>query len=130
MANRFDILVDDHKIFRGIAVLATPEEGLRQQGFIRVLGGGGQQAKHVVYMMAQRALLDFEESALEIQWLKPSSVMVIPLEPAPLSLTRGAVLAMNEGNEIRFFIHEGLEIRPFLVALHRLATRMIRLDVP
>ncbi len=128
--NTFDILVDGEKVFNGVAVLAMPEEGLQQQGLIRVLGGGGQQAKHVVYMMAQRALLDFEESALEIRWLDSSSMLEIPLKPRPISLTRGAVLAMNEDNEIRFFLHEGLAGRPVLVAFHRLATRMIRLDVP
>ena len=81
-------------------------------------------------MMAQRALVDFEESSLDVQRLDPSAEIKIPLEPRALVLSRGAVLAMDNENTIRFFLNEGLEIRPFLVAFHRAATRMIRLDVP
>lgn len=130
MGEDYNIYVDGQRVFSGIALLATPEEGLQRQGLMRTLGGGGQQGKHVIYMMAQRALLDFEESELDVQWVKSSAKIEIPLEPKALSLVRGAVLVMDRKNSIRLFLHEGLEIRPVLVAFHRAATRMIRLDVP
>ncbi len=125
------IFADGRKVFRAIACLASPLEGLRQQGLIKMVGGGGsKQGKHILYMLTQRALLDFEEKVLEVQQLRHGAILVIPLESGEITLSEGAALAMDKENRVQLFIHKGLKIRPMLVAFHRMATRMIRLDIP
>ncbi len=130
MDNHITIRMGDREVFKAVTGIASPAEGVKQLGLIRIMGGGGQQKKHVVYMMAQRAMVDFEEKALEIERVDPATPLTIDPGGTPFTVPNGAVLAMNDENRIRFWIHAELEIRPMLVAFHRMATRMIRLDVP
>ena len=133
MDNEISILIDGREAFKAMACIASPGKGVTQQGLIRMMGGGGgQQGKHVLYMLAQRALMDFEEKTLEVEQVETDS----PIEVNPgsgskvITLENGATLAMDSENRIRFWAHKGLDPRSVLVAFHRMATRMIRLDVP
>ncbi len=133
MDDEISILIDGREVFKAMACIASPGKGVAQQGLIRMMGGGGgQQGKHVLYMLAQRALMDFEEKTLEVEQVKTDSL--IEVNPGSGSkvfkLDNGATLAMDSENRIRFWAHEDLDPRSVLVAFHRMATRMIRLDVP
>ena len=133
MDNEISILIGGRVVFMAIACIASPEKGITQQGLIRMMGGGGgQQGKHVVYMLAQRSLLDFEEKILKVEHVDTNTLLEV--DPGSGSkvfkLENGAILAMDSENRIRFWAHEGLDPRSVLVVFHRMATRMIRLDVP
>ncbi len=131
MGREISISVDEKEMYRAIACFASPAEGIKQQGQIRMISNAeGQQGKHVLYMLAQRALIDFDEKVLPVISLSSGIPLEIPFEERHISVEQGAVLAMNNQNQIKLFIHKGVDARPMLVAFHRMATHMIRLDVP
>ena len=131
MNKEMPISVDGKGMYKAVSYFASPVEGVKQQGQIRMISNAeGQQGKHVLYMLAQRALIDFEEKVLSIVPLPSGVSLEVPFEGKSISIVQGAALAMDSQNQIKLFIHEGVEARPMLVAFHRMATRMIRLDVP
>ncbi len=125
------ITVDGNGVCRAVTCLISPIEGLKRQGLIRSASVvKGQQGKHVLYMMAQRALIDFEEGALELVFLEAGRSLECPIDGRAVSISQGAILSVDRENRIRLYIHREVPVRKMLVAFHRMATRMIRLDVP
>lgn len=125
------ITVDGNEVCRAVACLISPIEGLKRQGLMRSASvAKGQQGKHVLYMMAQRALIDLEEDALELVFLEAGQSLECPIDGRVVSVKQGAILSVDRENRIRLSIHREVPIRKMLVAFHRMATRMIRLDVP
>lgn len=90
---------------------------------------GGQQDKHVLYTLAQRALIELEDCELSVIRHPPGKIMTVDHGDLEISFPEGAVLFMTKRNQIGVHVHEGINVFAMLRAFHRYATRMIRLDV-
>jgi hypothetical protein len=112
------------------AVFAGPPDGISQQGLIRMWSSArGQQSKHILYVLSQRALLDMEDQELSVNRYPDGRVLQVIHGDLSLALPEGAVLYMTEANRIGVHVHDGINVVGMLRAFHRYATRMIRLDI-
>ena len=124
------ILCGDNLIGRAYAVFASPVEGQEQQGLIKMWSAAaGQQGKHVLHTLAQRALVGFEEEELEVDWQASDAAISVVYNGLTVSFSKGLVLAMDRGNRVALIAQESVDVMLMLRAFHRYATRMIRLDV-
>ena len=125
------IAIDHRIIIDSVeALIAGPAEGVNRQELIRMWSDTpGQQKKHILYALAQRALLEWEDHELGEAIHPKDSVISAEYGNRKISFTAGAVLYMAEGNRIGLHIHTGLNTGGLLRAFHRYATRMIRLDI-
>jgi hypothetical protein len=124
------ILCNNSLIGQAYAVFAAPVEAMKQQGLIKMwCVAAGQQGKHILHMLAQRALLEYEEEEIEIEWLPPGKTLTAAYGELTVSLEEGVVLVMDRENQITLIAQNGVNILMMLREFHRYATRMIRLDI-
>ncbi len=109
---------------------SAPVEALERPGFIRIFGIKGQEGKHRAYMLSQRALIDFEEGALEVTLVPSGESIEIHHDDQVIPLKKGCVLAMDGDQNLCLLIHEEVPLKQMLSILNRAAARLIRLDVP
>jgi len=127
---RIEIFRGNVKEFKAEVCLIAPFQALERPGFIRILGIEGQEKKHRAYMLSQRALIDFEEDALNFTTLPSEVPIEICYEEQKIPIDKGCVLAMDTDQNLCFLIHEDVPLKQMLSILNRAATRLIRLDVP
>jgi len=115
---------------RATALFVAPVEAKEQQGLIKMWSlAKGQQGKHILHALAQRALFDFEENTLIADWQPVGANLTSVYGKMEIFIVKGLVLMMDEENRIKLFAHKEVDIMPMLRAIQRYATRMIRLDV-
>ena len=121
---------DGNLIGEATAVFAAPAEAKEQQGLIHMWSvAKGQQRKHILHTLAQRAMLDFEEKELIVGRQPVGTKLTSIYGKMEVSVVKGLVLMMDTENRIKLFVHKEVDILPMLRAIQRYATRMIRLDV-
>ena len=112
------------------AVFVAPAEAREQQGLMQMWSvAKGQQGKHILHTLAQRAMFDFEEKDLIADWQPVGANLTSVYGEMGVSVVKGLVLIMDIDNRIKLFAHKEIDIMPILRAIQRYATRMIRLDV-
>ena len=112
------------------AVFVAPEDARVQQGLMQMWSvAKGQQGKHILHTLAQRAMFDFEEKDLIADWQPVGANLTSVYGEMGVSVVKGLVLIMDIDNRIKLFAHKEIDIMPILRAIQRYATRMIRLDV-
>ena len=112
------------------AFMAGPAKATSQQGLIRMgTDTGGQQGKHVLYTLSQRALVEYEDQELEMARLPVCRSLVVRHDDLAYAFPQGAALFMDIDSRIGFLYHTGINAHGMLKAFHRYAMRMIRLDV-
>jgi hypothetical protein len=124
------ISCNGNPIGEATAVFAAPAEAGEQQGLMQMWSvDKGQQGKHTLYTLAQRAIFDFEEQALITDRQEKGATLTSVYGKMEVSVVKGLVLMMDAENHIKLFVHKEVDIMPMLRAIQRYATRMIRLDV-
>ncbi len=124
------IVIDGDITDTADALFAGTADAVSQQGLIRMWAtAGGEQEKHILYALAQRALLEFEDGELDMIQYPPGTILIADYDDLKVSFPEGAVLFVAEGHRTGLHIHEGINVVAMLRAFHRYATRMIRLDV-
>lgn len=124
------VTVDATILTRADALFAAPEEAEQQQDLMRMWSASeSSQGKFTLHTMAQRALFDFEDNELSVQRLEPEKSITASFGGETVVVTSGVVLAMDNENRLSLYAHEGVDALNILRAIHRYATRMIRLDV-
>jgi hypothetical protein len=131
-ASKDTILIscNNNPIGQATALFVAPVEAKEQQGLIQMWSvAKGQQGKHILHALAQRAIFDFEEKALITDWQAKGAKLTSVYAKTEVSIIKGLVLMVDTENHIKLFAHKEVDIMPMLRAIQRYATRMIRLDV-
>jgi hypothetical protein len=124
------ISCNSNLIGEATALFVAPVEAKEQQGLIQMWSvAKGQQGKHILHTLAQRAMFDFEERALITEWQAEGAKLTSVDAKMEVSIIKGLVLMVDTENHIKLFAHKEVDIMPMLRAIQRYATRMIRLDV-
>jgi len=112
------------------ALFAGPAGCIGQQGLIHMWSDTpGQQKKHILYALGQRALIELEDNELQLYQHPEGAILAAIDGDRKVSFAAGGVLYMSNGNRIGLHIHDGLNAAGLVRAFHRYATRMIRLDI-
>jgi len=128
--NAITISADNDALIAAVAVLAAPEEAIEKQDLIRMVSiDKGSQGKFTLHTMAQRALFEFEDGELPIQWMPAGARLRARFSDQDLEVLCGVIVALSETNHVQVYAHNGVAVKQLLRAIHRYATRMIRLDV-
>ncbi len=86
--------------------------------------------KHVLFTMAQRAVFDFDEGLITVEWKLPGSIINISYAGTSVCLTNGLLLSADNKNNLCLIAHKNVPVHKLLDSFLRCASRMIRLDIP
>lgn len=111
-------------------MIGAPQEAILQQGLIRTLTDAAQTSsgKYAAHTLATIALEDFEMGDLAMEKIAANEAITLKTPASEFTIEKGLALAYLS-NEIKCFLHEGVDAMALLKEVYRAATRWIRLDV-
>jgi hypothetical protein len=124
------IAIDGRIVAWPEAFIAGPAEAIERAGLIRMGSTArGQQEKHVLYALAQRALVALEDADLLIQRHSADRKLSVDYGDLTFACRKGSVLFVDGAQRICVHSHDDVKVAAMLKAFYRYAARMIRLDL-